>query len=332
MGLHSRHGLPPTIWAGHYIPGDSYEGRMMTLDEGWLAVSRRLTDQKPAPELVGSPAWGLPDSPTWTAQQENAPVIAGIDVNIVEPNRALEISRVRFWAPSLASNILYEVYTVVGTDYQLVHSATGDTLGQIGWQIIPTQFNRIVLTGAVFQVVLSTRNTQSTTEGTYHYQYEGSKSGNDDPGEGKISRNGGRTVLRISDVDYNKDDPPEVHNITVGSVLRMTERSSQNRWEEYNVIAPKTDNGNWYNVPVEHVDSGSQTLRDNEIDLRVINPASLPVDYVELTDGYLNTPNARGVVRIGDGPITNTDDAYGVDIETQELVVSPDWDLIAATG
>ena len=59
-------------------------------------------------------------------------------------------------------------------------------------------------------------------------------------------------------------------------------------------------------------------------------PISAATDYVSLPNHFAARPNVQGAITIGSGAEVYDDNGYGLDIEFQEYIFSPDYDLLSA--
>ena len=52
-------------WSGKWLDGVTYETQQVVNDDGFLMVANKTTTDHAAPQPLGGPNYGLPDSPTW---------------------------------------------------------------------------------------------------------------------------------------------------------------------------------------------------------------------------------------------------------------------------
>ena len=312
--------------------GTPYPERQLVSDGGFSWIALRDTSEKPI-GAEEAPAWALPDSPSWTNRTtSSAPSYTGLQVTI--PDMATIVS-IRVWIPEVdPANITYRIWVGDITDpdrYTLVFSQDLTTVAlEVGWLTINFT-GALWLPGTKLEFTLEALKTAgSDTQWSADWDYDGTGSG--DPDENKFTRNGGHTILNISKTDVN--DGNQGANLLLlkpGDELRVEERNTPSRWDQYTVTDPVEDNGSWVLVPVVRIDDGG-TVRTNTCTITAtIRAAAGDMPYVELTDYWVDNLPAGAIVKgfavtaAEDIEASLDDNAYGMDLFGTYIFVSEDW-------
>ena len=330
VGIYSR-GRWRSVWVE-----STYEKNDMVVDGNFLAIANKQTTDPAAPTPVGNPRWLLSDTPTWVPRSHTDYVLTGVRVQLTEADDLFVSTEVRAWVANVSADFRYTIFiedNLTGVTTEIV-SFSGNVLAAPGWFefTIPQEVIRF---GDDFVMWLLTQNTAATTTFTYPWVYTGTSQNDTDPGAGNWNTNNQSTTFRINSLDDNGvDRTADLTNVTPGTIIRATDQLDPLTWAEFVVTAGLGDLGGWFQfyVGVEGVGPNGAPTAADLTDIQFTIPVAAPVDYVELTDEYLNDPKISGVLQLGDGAEVFNENAYGIDFEFQQYTTSPDWDLMSTSS
>lgn len=308
---------PLTQWTGPWAAG-TYTPNQMAIDGVYLGAANKTTTDRPAPQPDGSEySWyqGTPTLQSATAKQ----VTFGARFTAAQN---MEINAYRVLANTGATYRVYRIEDPEGLPrYIELMSATAS---QTTWVNIGENA-LLVPAGTVFDVVaIVTDDNPVTVRTDLNYNY--SKPNNvTDPAAGQMTQaNKEIDTLRISKTDADgQDQGAFLLSLTPGDTID----NGEFEWG-VQAVADKTTF-----VSVE-VAPATQLTSIGLISFGFEVPTPAPIPY-NVDAGYWATSplTAQGLLSIDanvSGAMPN-DDAYGIDIVTQNLTVSPDWDIMAVS-
>ena len=326
-------------WRSPYVPGDPYITNDVVRDGPWLGIANKDTTDRLAPIPVGSPRYVLPDSPTWSSTPTaSAAVLTGL--RVTPPAGQLNrVTGYRFWAPSTSVNYTYEIWYVGLEDpsnpvfFRLLE-VTGAQVTS-GWNAFALD-KGFVLPGGTFDIILRTVNSSSNTTFTGEWtRVANSQSGA--PSTGQWLTNNQGTVLRVNITDNAAADrSTDLLTVGAGDTIEFTDTGDADFYAKFDVIGDADDQTTYIEYPVALavVGPSGPPLPGNTTDLLATVASLAAATYNVLDDGTLTIAALDGLLATDGvyGTISETADAYGVDIQFQSYTVSPDWDIMAVTG
>ena len=311
-----------TTWHGTWV-SRVYPPGSMVQDDGWLMVANKETSDEASPELVGAADFIAPDVPAWV---DNTPsttlVISGHRYTF---STGQFISAWRVWIPAISANINYHVVIRDITDpanpFDRINTAISPLAGA-AWHTVNLA-GVIFGAGTVIEFTLLASDDTATTDFTGNWIYNRGTA-NDIPGAGEIFFKSNDNLLRIHEIDNNAvDQSTDLDTVVVGTVFEF-------------------DNGSIKTV--ESINPGGVLYREYVVsnigepiaggqDVIGKVPTAAATEYSVLADHWVaNQPAFATVVSLfsvdGD-PLTEADELYGVDLETDGVTGSPDWDIMA---
>lgn len=308
--LHER-----MLFRGDWDGAITYNSQDVVRDEGWTMIS--LEDgniERPAPQPAGDPFFiyeGANPTSTPTVKQ----VIVG-----------------QRYSNDVAGFLnKYKIYTVAGNHYDifyasdplgtpvftLLNSFKSENVGEVEFNIDPvlipenTPFD-------IFVVISQPSNNPTTISGDWNYMTPANFSV-PDVGEA-IHPNKNRDELSISTIDDLGDNRAvDLAGLTVGDLITI----GSNTW----AIQSVTNNTTYYTFTVS---PAIQAIPDGIQDITFELVPSSVITVVNDPNYYLSNPNVSGLY-VADGDYSSinvTQDAYGIDIEVQEAIISDKWAVI----
>jgi hypothetical protein len=309
----------------------TYYTHDVVVDGAWTMAANKETNDRPAPQPIGSPAYTLPDLPAWTFPQYTGSVFSGI---VVQPpaGELFQLQAYRVWIPDISPNAHYQVvvYNFVTGSTDIIASFDGNIATAPGW--LSVTIEPVYLTeGGDFAVILHSENSSGTTDFNHPWVYTGSSQNDVDPGAGSVNHNNQQNLLRISETDDDSvSRATELGAVVPGTTIRVVDEGDLNAFYEYSVVVA-TDMGTWWMFDVLLVDTGASggpgLLSRCQTYFEV--PIAAPTEYVQVAGAYTGT-EVQGYLNfdtLTGGTLSTT--GYGVDIQVQQYSVSPDWDLVA---
>lgn len=301
-----------TRWRSNWVQ-QTYEKNDVVLDWPYLMVANKQTDDPAAPQDVGPPFF------VYTGTEPTQAITAKtllVGNTYTAPN-ALKVPKAR-------------VYTVAGNRYSVYirYLSTGQVVELLaftaistGWVEIPGPGN-IIAAGTQFEVALYVTEpdpTPVTFVGNWNYVTPAQESV---PISGQISHSDRlRDSLRVHKTDADGGDrAAELAGMTVGDTIE----AGGTRW----AISAITDNGTWIDFSVAPQNQIADGLQPFTFETVTASPITVVAD----PDFYLGNTDVRPFYSVDGGARVLTDDAYNVDIQIQEVSVSPDWDVMAISG
>lgn len=321
-------------WIYPYVLGDTYHEDDMVNDGGWLEIANKTTIERAAPQPVGEQSWIVPDAPIYTDEQYLGGVQVG--VRITNLSLAYQITKVRVWVPNISADAHYRLLSedlltekvTLGTEFD------GDALDAPGWfeHIVNPEF---VVPGDDLHIYFQMSNSAANQEYNHPWLYQGVSNQDVDPGVGNTTRRGDHTRLLISSTDddaVNRD--AELGNVIVGSTISITAEANASRFSKYEAIGARTDQTGWWLFEVALVDTGvlGEPIVGERCQNYFVNPVHATTDYIETIDEYVDNPVLTGRLYLGDDPVIENNNFYGVDILVQQYTSSKDWDNAASPG
>lgn len=304
-----------TSWAGNWVDGDVYYNGQIVLDGDWLMVATATTDERPAPQPLGSPVY-LYDGTNPTTSVAAKQIIQGAVYSASVP---IFVSGFRMYV--VAGN-LYRIYSVDanGSTRQIAileATVTGWVENPLPLSIVPSG-----TTFAIYTITTEPDPSPTTFVGNWDYQTPQNTA---IPASGQIVHARGTNFeMRIHKTDDDLvDRSAELALLGVGDIID----GAGVRWS----IQSVTDNGTYLTFVVAPAQNGTPTGVQS-FTFETVAPT--PISYLKDVDFYLTNAAVSGLegVDVPFEDIVPDNNAYGVDILVQPASVPSNWELLAYTG
>lgn len=319
-------------WKDQWNPDTNYTINNMVNDDGWLMVSNKDTNDRPAPQPIGSQITPV-GSASFSTESNVSVVLSG---TVFTFTKGGWITRYLVYPTTTGANIEHNAYIIRtspgGNPIIVEFRNLSVTAGQWNPLIVGRD---LILPGEVILVFLETTNSSSNTQFTFPWVFRGSDT--IQPSVGDWNRSASSTILRINKTDSNLvDRSGDLSSIIPGTEIKLTETSDVTRFETYDVFS-STDTGSAFEFEVVLINQGSNRPRNNRgCDVEVTISVPLSSNYSEELGFWSgNQPsfaNVEGFLQFDNVNQTNPGNAYGGDIEFQQGALSTDWDFAAFSG
>jgi hypothetical protein len=332
-------------WRGPWLQQTYYRGDQVT-DGLWLMIANKTTTDKAGPVPSGTSVWLMPDTPTWsTTPQYTGTVYSGIRIQ-PQADRMLAAKSIRVWIQDAGiaqpENAKYRVLIrdnntgrlEVGEEFDATIAPT-TTPQWVTVNITPS----LILEGDDVWLLLQQWNNAATTDYTFPYVRAANTQTAIDPGAGNWNTNNQADSFRISTTDATSPTPQdrstELGQVIPGTTIRVEDQADPvNVWADFSVVTVN-NNGTWFEYGVVYLGDGPlgapPVLATCDVKLSI--PIPVATNYVTLTDHFLGNPSVSGYIsfdEITGG--TDTQDGYGIDVQFQDYIESPDWDVQALSS
>ncbi|RLA03688.1 MAG: hypothetical protein DRQ47_04725 [Gammaproteobacteria bacterium] len=321
-------------WQGPWDSLISYLKNDWVLDGVWGAVVvADTTTDRPAPQAYGNPNWLVPDTPPWVLNSRVARVKSGLRINNL--TEVYVINKLRVGIPDLSSSVIYRVLitnNLTGV-IDIGQAIIGSNFNDLGWNEVT--IDPIILNvGSDTSITLVSENISDTTDYNHGYTYAGSDK-NTNPANGETWRDND-VSLRISTTErggvvgglYD-----ELNAIVAGSIIKLAAEAEPTRYVTYDVVS-QTDNTTWFEYEVLKVEEGAggYPLVGEDIQNYFTVQVQGSTQFGSVTGHFVGSNQLSGELQIGDGVVTTTQDAYGIDVYMQKYTASDDWGLVSYSG
>ena len=308
--------------AGPFAVGD------VVTDVGWLMhCDIANSADRPAPQPIGTRflASEVPGSaPVFTEADVSTPSLY-VGQRYTFPG-ALFGYAIGFWIPSEIIGFKCELFSVNdplgNADYRIQVPEFTIAVGETEQWVARRVGEQIVPTGTVFDLVA--RFTPTTGSSTFQYEWSYKRS-NGNPSSGEINHQSGgnQDEMRVHQNDKDSvNRTSDLDNIGPGSTIA----AGGITW----TVLTASKSGSVYTFIVD------PAARASEDDYNVLFTyfAPLPIRYVRAANHFQSTPTIQGFLATEYNPaaLTLDDDAYGVDVELSDAVVSSEWSVMAYSG
>ena len=309
------------LWRGQWTP-QQYRICDQVLDDGWLAIANKTTEDRPAPQPQGNPVWlsGLGDTPAWSTPSDTATSVMTGQRVTMDTTRIFTAWRV--WFPVADSTVEYSLLFIrdpLGAEIVNVEFS-GFVASETGWRTVTIQ-PFFVSNGEVFDVLLITHALTTPTQWGSTWDYK--RKNDSGISDGEIWHHSNGSTMRIAHLDDGDTDrSTDLEALNPGDSVS----AGGTEWD----ILSTTHNADHVVLSV----SPTTRLQENTYTFTFTTYTTAPITYVRIANHYLSNPNVKGFFDNGYDPeqLTLDDDAYGVDVQIQDMVASPDWELQAFTG
>ena len=319
-----------------YVVGNTYQPEDAVNDQNWVMVANKVTDDRAAPQAVGSPQWvtdilgGIAWDPPQTAN--SATLFVGSRYQAI-PGASFFAGvwaffrAVRLWIPDGADGATCQLWLILNSttapDYRLmIPEFTIDNDDEDRWIEVP-QGQISIPPHTIFDVVASFRGTTQASQFTYTWDYE-RKNGNPDSGKAWHQSNGYDLRFHQNDKD-DTNRSSDLDNVSAGSTIQMA-TTGQN-W----TVLSASKSGSVYTFIVEPATRASE----DESGFTFTYFQARDIAYVRDDNFYASDDEINGffsTTGYDPGSVTLDQHAYGVDIQLQESTKSEDWDILVGNS
>lgn len=325
--------LTKTEWTGLWVAG-TYLKNQQARQGIYLGIANKTTTDQLEPQPITAQIWTVSDLPVWNTLDAVDRVLQAVNI-VVPAGNLYEVSALRFWVANISATAQYTIYAKDNITGVISSSKifTGDTATVVGW--FEAAIDPLTLVGGNdFDFILESANTSGTTDYNHPWVMGVVQNNDVDPGDGKVSRRGDNTKIRVSYLDRDLiDRSAEVLAAEPGTIIRLVAEADLNRFLEYEVVVNK-DNVTWalINTVLTNTGSAGAPLVTENIQTYFEVPVAALTDYVTDTGTYAGASVLQGRLKIGAGAVVTSDDGNGVDIQYQRFEVSSDWDIQNSVG
>lgn len=317
-------------WAGYWEDG-KYRRNDVVVDNGWLAVAIRDTIAPPAPRPIGDirNIINVPGAPTFAVNNVNSGSLV-IGTRYTFPNK-IYIREARFYAPAAAAGLRFDAWIVLDpeTDPSFYVLASADVIGSGDtgkWIDLPIGLTFVQDSRKVDIIAAFTPSTGATT---FAYTWDYKRKSGDPPAKEIWHQSGdNRDQIRVHEQDLSETDRTvDLDNIGPGSRIEML--ASGYVWN----VLDASKSGDVYTFTVQPRSRASEETSSFKFEYFGVQT----INYVETLNHYASLPDVSGFLSTSgynpvSSPVTLTNNAYGVDIQVQEVLSSDDWEFMAYSG
>ena len=318
-------------WMGNWNEGKYYPKGSYVRDGLTTAVANKLTLDKPAPVPTGTPTFSLPDPWVGHTTQSNVSVVASGQTYTITQNGW--VKQVRIQVPDIGPNVGYRLVILDITDpanpVSTIIEAPLEVLD--GWSVVAL-LNQGVIIGQVFSLSLEANNSSASTDVDGGWLFQGNTQTGDPVAQAWAIDNQ-QTTFRIDKTDLDGTDrSTELESVIPESTILVVDTVNSGNNATYRVTAvfdfvTYMD----YSVTLQSQAGVIPPLSVTNVEIDI--PVPLATEYDEETgvwgagdpawatvEGFLFFDGVNQAVDVGN--------AYGVDLEFEPAIVSPDWDII----
>ena len=317
-------------WRGPWEDG-VYQAYDVVTDDGWLAIANKETTEKPAPQPIGDQVnvIEIPGPETFSTNTVSAAsLIVGTRYTLAQD---VYLRAIRYQIPASMVGFTVSYWLVLNpTTNPDVRQLVGEftiVAGDTGsWKTFPVGLT-IIPDGVEFDVAGAFTPATGSTSFSYEWDYK-RKNGN--PPSGEIWHQSGNNSDQMRVHQNDSDDTnrsTDLDNIGPGSDILMF--SSGQQW----TVISASKSGSVYTFIVE---PSTRANEDTSI-FQFTYYGPLSMDYLIDANHYSTLSNVNGFLSTtgydpDDDPMTLDQNAYGIDITVQDVLVSDDWDFMAYTS
>lgn len=325
--LNSQTGM---VWRGFWEEGQ-YNTNDLVVDNGWLSIAIRTTTAPPAPHPVGDVRniINVPGAPVFANNSvSSGSLVVGTRYDF---SQNIYIRDARFYVPASAAGLRVDAWIVLDPDTDpsykvLVSSQVIDSTDTGKWLSVPIGLT-FIQDSRKFDLIAAF--TSITGKVTFSYEWDYIRS-NKDPNPGEIRHKGGsntNTMLVHEQDELGTDRSTDLNNIVPGSDIEM--QSNGYNWR----VLSASKSGSIYTFEVQPALRAPEGQSFFEFGYYGV----ITINYVETLNHYSTLPSVSGFQSTtgyspADSPVTLTQNAYGIDIQTQSVLVSDDWQFLAYSG
>lgn len=297
----------------------------------WAMVANTLTFDQPYPRTDGNPSFTLPAFAPLT-ETDTSVVTSGQQWTLTADTL---VDVIRVWVPSISATTFYKITMTAllpGASSPIAFTIDNPLLTPGEFTIVSKSPNLYpagtVLTGILQAIETSGGNA---VQGVWRKQGDGTGV----TSTGQWRTDGGRVLLRVNKTDQNSlDRGSDLADVGIDSTLNIVQSDDSNKSLSLLITTTPTDAGTdfiWSCVKTGEGDGGEpDNNKDDSLTFDI--PIVLITEYSEELGGLANPAWATVVPFLEFGGVDQSplaDTAFGVDIEGEITVFSPDWDVFS---
>ena len=330
-------------WRGNWGQ-QTYYKHDMVFDVGYTMIANKETTDRAAPTPVGDPAWTLPEIPPWGQYSATAVIYTGHFYQFTQTGyfRAL-----RIWVPEVTDNSNYRLVVIKNPNSSVpeVVAATLNITNEDDWATVGID-TQLVLAGEEWLIYLDSYSSAGETTWAYNWLYGGVDNINE-PISGDWNHSQQNTVLRINWLDA--ETTPVDHQLELqvvpNTIFEISEVGNPANFIHYQVQGAYVERtaSTEYTVTVVNTGGVWPPVGGTGTQIRAVQPVPDPTKFVGI-DAYWTPYNAGAGTMPSWATITSFlqfdgvaqpvqgDEAYGIDLSFQPVIVSEDWDIVSLTS
>ena len=311
----------------------AYETGDVVVDSGFVMSANKDTTDRPAPQ---------PDGPIesplelWTpSDQLFTGVVHG--GHVYELLQAGWLTQIRCWVPEVTGNTNYRIIMadITNPDFPVYTSIPEPILREDEWIVVRAGTDLLGV-GTRLLIYLDSLNSSGSTDFNDGWYYQGTNNTDISPGATSWNVNQQQTLLRIEKQSLGADYTIQLAGVDAGTSIQMVSAVTPVNYRYYLATGPSVDRGTWYDIPVV-LDATSGGITTGVItDCQFSIPTPLPTRYSRQVGGLTITPewaNITGHLELNGVPSVGEDlNAFGIDIQFQPAIASPDWYPVSMNG
>jgi len=320
------------IWGGSFADNTTYGKNTLVTDGDWLMVANKSTSSKAAPQTTAIEEFDITDGVAVPIASSNTGAVRGGQEYTMSQGgwiRKLEVN-----VPEITANTHYRlrVGDITTPAAPVWQNIVLPALSSGSWVEVELA-THLYPSGAVISVVLDALTYSST--GTWNHLWGfGGIAESGAPTSGDWTRQALQNVIRVHDTDDGATDrSANLGLVIAGSTIKIENNSDATQYWEY-YVTKVTDQTTHFEFEVVLIATGTTGGVPDAATCKVTatNPTPLATKYYKFTSHWVaNEPSwatAEGNLRLsGVDQASQADHAFGVRIEMQPALVSPDWDL-----
>ena len=315
--------LDHTRWRGIWVQGQTYNKNDMVTQNGWLGVvTAANTTDGPEPVATGVEDWIIDLNGTWAPVQSTISEEAYWTGNVYQFAAGLYVLGYRIWLPDNSQNFQFQVWAALNLNtpneriVQIASVPNGVATGQ--WVEVGTG-TLVVAPGTTLHMLKLT--LAATLSETFSANWD-VKNTNGSPGEGEANFQSNETEIRVHKTDDDGiDQTANLEAVEVGGTLSF----GGSTW----TITEVDIRGSHVRY---HIEPAQGRPSENTYSLTFSWGSVEDIPFVTDADYWSPVGPIRGCQGTSIRNLDLDDDAHGVDVYVQQVVVSDDWDIMSAPG
>lgn len=329
---------PDTVATGNFMmfhpqgwEAGKWHNRGATLTDGeWTMVANTLTLDSPFPVPGGDKNYGLGLTPPFVTQTDNSVVYSGHKYTFNEP---CWVRTLRVWVTQLTQDTNYRI-VVIRTDPGQSPVTTileEPVLVENEWKLV-SAFNSLVPSGSEILIYIDGLNSGGTNVVTGGWSFTGQDNVGA-PIRGAWNHDNSNTILRIDKIDLDGTDrTSELDGIITNSTIQFVNTDNPGQSDTYRVRNAPVDSGTYYayDVTLENQTGGGNPIGTTTMTADV--PIPQPTQYAEVAGSvpsFTQNITVEGFLEFNGVDQGGAANSYGIDIEVESVVASPDWAILS---
>ena len=308
-----------------------WHNRGATLTDGeWTMVANTLTLDSPFPVPGEDKNYGLGLTPPFVTQSDNSVIYSGHRYTFNEP---CWVRTLRVWVTELTPDTNYRVVVIrqdPGKD-PVTSILEEPILAENEWKAV-SAFNALLPIGAEVLIYIDGLNSGGTNTVTGGWTFSGQENVAAPP-RGGWNHDNSNTILRIDKFDLDGTDrTSELDGLIANTTIQFVNTDNPAQTDVYRVRNAPVDSGTYYtyDVTLENQTGGGNPVGTTTMTADV--PIPQPTQYAEVAGSvpsFTQNVTVEGFLQFNGADQGGAANSYGVDIEVESVIASPDWDILA---